>query len=193
MDKNHKKIGYARVSTYEQNLDLQLDGLTKAGCFEIYQEKLSGKDKERPELQQCLRSLRPGDTLTVWRLDRLARSLSDLVNIITDLEKREVSFESLKDNIQTSSAAGKLSFHIFAAMAEFERNLLRERTHAGLAAARARGRKGGRKPSLDAKQIREIRALLRDPNVRVTEVAKRYGISRATIYKHVGSVIPTKI
>src|SRR5689334_18618112 len=115
MSPNHQKIGYARVSTHEQNLAAQLDALKKAGCFEIYQEKLSGKNTQRPELQQCLRALRPGDTLIVWRLDRLARSLSDLVHLIATLEERGIVLESLQDKIETSSAAGKLIFHVFAA------------------------------------------------------------------------------
>ncbi|CAE6850625.1 DNA-invertase hin [Paraburkholderia aspalathi] len=184
------KIGYARVSTDDQNLDLQRDALTKAGCVEIYEEKASGKSADRPELSQCLRALRAGDTFVVWRLDRLGRSLPDLVRIIADLEKREVAVESLSEKIDTSSAAGRMVLHFFAMLAEYERNLIRERTRAGLDAARARGRKGGRAPKLDTKQIREIRALLRDPQVRVTDVAKRYGVSRATLYKHVGTVRP---
>jgi DNA invertase Pin-like site-specific DNA recombinase len=189
---NHQKIGYARVSTDDQNLDLQRDALNKAGCFTIYEETLSGKGTQRPELEHCLRVLRRGDTLTVWRLDRLGRSLRDLVHIVTHLEQSGITFESLNEKIETRSATGKLVFHIFAALAEFERNLIRERTRAGLEAARARGRKGGRKPSLDAKRIREIRALLRDPDVRATDIAKRYAISRATLYKHVGAVKPAK-
>ena len=190
MTLNQKKIGYARVSTDDQNLDLQRDALTKARCAEIYEEKASGKNAERVELDHCLRALRPGDSLSVWRLDRLGRSLPDLVRIVGDLESRGIAFESITEKIETGSAAGKLVFHVFAALAEFERNLIRERTHAGLTAARARGRTGGRKPKLDAKQVREIRALLKDPDVRVTDVAKRYGVSRATVYKHVGAVVP---
>lgn len=116
----------------------------------------------------------------------------DLVQIVAELESAGVGFESLTERIETSSAAGKLVFHVFAALAEFERNVIRERTHAGLAAARARGRKGGRKPALDEKQIREIKALLRDPEIQVSDVAKRYGVSRATVYKHVGPVTPKK-
>lgn len=190
MTVNQKKIGYARVSTDDQNLDLQRDALTRAGCTEIYEEKASGKNAERIELDQCLRALRPGDSLSVWRLDRLGRSLPDLVRIVSDLETRGIAFESITEKIETGSAAGKLVFHVFAALAEFERNLIRERTHAGLTAARARGRTGGRKPKLDAKQIREIRALLKYPDVRVTDIAKRYSVSRATVYKHVGAVLP---
>lgn len=192
MTVNQKRIGYARVSTDDQNLDLQTDALTKAGCVEIYEEKASGKNAERLELDHCLRALRPGDALTVWRLDRLGRSLPDLVRIVGDLERRGIAFESITEKIETGSAAGKLVFHVFAALAEFERNLIRERTHAGLTAARARGRTGGRKPKLDSKQIREIRALLKDPDVRVTDIAKRYGVSRATVYKHVGAVAPAR-
>ena len=192
MTANQKKIGYARVSTDDQNLDLQRDALTRAGCTEIYEEKASGRSAERLELEHCLRALRPGDALSVWRLDRLGRSLPDLVRIVGDLESRGIAFESITEKIETSSAAGKLVFHVFAALAEFERNLIRERTHAGLTAARARGRTGGRKPKLDAKQMREIRALLKDPDVRVTDVAARYGVSRATIYKHVGAVFPSR-
>jgi len=187
---NHKNIGYARVSTDDQNLDLQRDALTKAGCVEIYEEKASGKNIERIELVHCLRALRPGDTMVVWRLDRLGRSLPDLVRIVGELESRGVGFESITEKIETGSASGKLIFHVFASLTEFERNLIRERTNAGLSAARAR--KGGRKPKLDDKQIREIRAVLKDPDVRVTDVAKRYGVGRATIYKHVAAVQPKR-
>lgn len=186
------KIGYARVSTDDQNLDLQSDALGKAGCGEIYKEKASGKNADRPELTHCLRALREGDTLVVWRLDRLGRSLPDLVQIVGQLQDRGVAFESISEKIDTSSAAGKLIFHVFASLAEFERNLIRERTNAGLAAARARGRKGGRPAKLGEKEIREIKALLRDPDVRVTDVARRYGVGRATLYKAVGAVQPKR-
>ncbi len=178
------RIGYARVSKDEQSLDLQRDALIQAGCETIYEEKTSGAKHDRYELQSCLKALRPGDTLVVWRLDRLGRSLSDLVRIVSDLECRGVGFESLSERIETSSAAGKLVFHVFAALAEFERSLIRERTRAGLAAARARGKKGGRKPALTPQQVREIRALMRDPAIPITTIAKRYGVSRTTIYKY---------
>ena len=128
----------------------------------------------------------------VWRLDRLGRSLQDLVKIVASLKERGIGFESLTEHIETASAAGNLIFHVFAALSEFERNLIRERTYAGLKAARARGRKGGRKPKLDARQIKEIKALLRDPDIRVTDVADKYGVSRATLYKHVGVVNPVR-
>src|SRR5690606_10288022 len=131
-------IGYARVSTQDQHAELQIDALNEAGCEQIFQEKITGKLRERPELTQCLRTLRQGDTLVVWRMDRLARSLKDLVEIIEDLHQREIGFKSLNENIDTTSASGKLIFHIFGALAEFEHTLILERTKAGLAAARAR-------------------------------------------------------
>ncbi len=187
---NQRRIGYARVSTDDQHLDLQIDALKKAGCNLIYEEQISGKSLERPELIQCLKALRPNDVLVVWRLDRLGRSLTDLVKIVADLERENVGFESLSEKIETTSAAGRLMFHVFAALADFERNLIRERTQAGLAAARARGRLGGRKPKLDDKQIKEIKALLRDPSINVGDVARRYGVSRTTLYNHVGVVLP---
>jgi DNA invertase Pin-like site-specific DNA recombinase len=183
-----KRIGYARVSTDDQNLDLQRDALTKSGCEVIYDEKVSAKSKLRGELEHCRKALRKGDTLVVWRLDRLGRSLTDLVKTISELEANEITFESLTEQIDTGCASGKLQFHVFAALAEFERNLIRERTLAGLKSARARGRTGGRKPKLNEKQIREIRALLTDPSARVNDIALRYGVSRTTLYKHVGVV-----
>lgn len=186
-----KRIGYARVSTDDQVLDLQLDALKRAGCDTVYQEKMSGKSANRPELEHCLKALRQGDTLVVWRLDRLGRSLQDLVRIVTELEGRGVAFESLSERIDTGSASGKLQFHVFAAMAEFERNLIRERTNAGLSAARARGRVGGRPAKLTEKQIREIKLLLADPGAVVTDIAKRYGVSRTTLYTKVGVVNPS--
>ncbi len=185
-----KRTGYARVSTDDQNLDLQRDALTRSGCITIYEETASGKSATRIELANCRKALRSGDTLVVWRLDRLGRSLSDLVKIIGDLEREGITFESLSEKIDTGSASGKLQFHVFAALAEFERNLIRERTLAGLSAARARGRVGGRPAKLNAKQIREIKTLLTDPAVKVTDIAERYGVSRTTLYKRVGVVLP---
>ena len=186
----NQRIGYARVSTDDQHLDLQRDALTRAGCSAIYEEAASGKSAARPELEQCRKALRAGDTLVVWRLDRLGRSLPDLVQIVADLERQGVGFESLTERIETGSAACRLVFHVFAALAEFERGLIRERTQAGLAAARARGRAGGRRPKLDEQQVREIKVLLRDPGIQVADVARRYGVSRTTLYKHVGVVAP---
>ena len=185
-----QRIGYARVSTGDQSLSLQQDALQQAGCGTLYEDVASGKNTDRPELSNCLKALRAGDTLVVWRLDRLGRSLPDLVQIVADLEQRGVHFESLTEKIETGSASGKLQFHVFAALAEFERGLIRERTQAGLAAARARGRAGGRKPKLDDQQVREIKVLLRDPGIQVADVARRYGVSRTTLYKHVGVVAP---
>lgn len=186
----NQRIGYARVSTEDQHLDLQRDALQQAGCRVIYEEAASGKSAARLELEQCRKALRSGDTLVVWRLDRLGRSLPDLVRIVAELERLGIGFESLTEKIETNSAAGKLVFHVFAALAEFERSLIRERTHAGLAAARARGRLGGRKPKLGEKQVREIKGLLRDPDIQVADVARRYGVSRTTLYKHVGVIAP---
>ena len=130
--------------------------------------------------------------MTVWRLDRLGRSLSDLVAIVNDLEKRGIAFESLSERIDTSSASGKLIVHVFASMAEFEHNLIRERTQAGLAAARARGRKGGQKPSLSDDQIKQIKAMLKDPGNKVVDIAKQYGVCRATIFNAVGPIKPER-
>lgn len=179
----NQRIGYARVSTDDQNLDLQRDALLKSGCSLIYEEAVSGKNTERPELQQCLKAIRAGDTLVVWRLDRLGRSLTDLIQIISELEKRNIAFESLTEKIDTASATGRLVFHLFAALSEFERNLIRERTQSGLIAARARGRKGGRPKKLSQQHEREIQRLMDDPGIPVKQIAERYGVSRATIYK----------
>jgi DNA invertase Pin-like site-specific DNA recombinase len=186
----NQRIGYARVSTDDQHLDLQRDALHKAGCLIIYEEKASGKQARRVELENCLKALRAGDTLVVWRLDRLGRSLPDLVKIVGELEQAGIGFESLTEKIETESATGKLVFHVFAALAEFERNLIRERTRAGLMAARARGRSGGRKPKLDEKDVREIRALWSNKNIPVSDIARRYGVSRTTLYKHLEPFAP---
>ena len=175
------RIGYARVSTDDQNTSLQLDALKSAGCDQVFEEKISGKNKDRPELDVCLKVLRDGDTLVVWRLDRLGRSLEHLVQIIRELEDRKIGFQSLTESIDTTNAGGKLIFHIFAALSEFERNLIRERTIAGLKAARARGRVGGRKAKLSSPDVRKAAAMLLDPLVTKTEVAKHFGISRVTL------------
>ena len=175
-------IGYARVSTQDQNADLQLDALRAAGCEQVFVEKVTGSGlKTRPEWEVCLRTMRRDDTLVVWRLDRLGRSLKDLVEIIQVIEERAVGFRSLTENIDTTSAAGKLIFHVFGALAEFEHSLIRERTKAGLAAARARGRMGGRKPKLSKADVKKAAAMLRDPNVTKTEVAEHFGITRMTL------------
>lgn len=180
-------VGYAWVSTQDQSLDLQSDALRTAGCEEIFSEKITGKQRERPELQNCLRMLRKGDVLVVWKLDRLARSLKDLVELITELEAKQVGFRSITEAIDTTTAGGKLVFHIFGALAEFEHNLIRERTLAGLAAARARGRKGGRKPSMSQSDIQKAAAMLLDPQITKTEVARHFGVSRVTLNKALNS------
>lgn len=176
-------VGYARVSTQDQNLDAQRDALQKIGCDQIFEEKITGKKRERPELDFCLRTLRAGDVLVVWKLDRLARSLKDLVEMISELDERHIGFKSVTESIDTTSAGGKLIFHIFGALAEFEHNLIRERTLAGLAAARARGRKGGRKPILSAHDVKKAAAMLTAPNITKTEVAEHFFVSRVTLNK----------
>ncbi len=174
-------IGYARVSTQDQNPQLQLDALTGAGCEQVFHETATGTFRERPELTNCLRTLRKGDAMVVWKLDRLARSLKDLVEIIHDLNQRGIGFRSLTESIDTTNPGGRLVFHIFGALAEFEHSLIRERTMAGLAAARARGRKGGRKPALSPADVRKAAAMLSDPKITKAEVAKHFGVSRVTL------------
>jgi len=175
-------IGYARVSTVEQTLDLQRDALVQSGVECLYEEKASGKSADRPELAQCLKALRGGDTLVVWRLDRLGRNLKDLIQVITELESQGVKFKSLTEAIDTSGPAGKLVFHLFAALAQFERELLRERTLAGLAAARARGRKGGRPTLLNAGEKRIALAMMKNKEMSVAAIAKHLHVSRSTLY-----------
>ena len=174
-------IGYARVSTQDQDPALQLDELRAASCEQVFHEKATGASRERPELGACLRTLRQGDTLVVWKLDRLARSLKDLVAIIDDLQARGIGFRSLTEAIDTTSTGGRLVFHIFGALAEFEHSLIRERTIAGLAAARARGRRGGRKPAMSKADVRKAAAMLTDPNITKTEVAQHFKVSRVTL------------
>ena len=156
----------------------------RAKCRQIYEEHASGKTAMRPELEACLKSLRKGDTLVVWRLDRLGRSLGDLINLTTDLHSRGIDFESLTEKIETGSPAGKLIFHVFASLAEFERNLIRERTMAGLRAARARGRNGGRPRKLKTKDIQAIKALMHAGELPVQDIADRFGVSRSTLYRN---------
>jgi DNA invertase Pin-like site-specific DNA recombinase len=174
------KIGYARVSTQDQSINMQIDALSEAGCERIYHEK-ANSTKERPELEICLRTLRKGDTLVVWKLDRLARSMKDLVGIITTIENAEASFVSLTESIDTTTPGGKLVFNIFGSLAEFEHALIRERTMAGLSAARARGRKGGRKPSMTDNDIKKAKAMLLDPEITKKEVASHFKVSRLTL------------
>jgi|TARA_B100001105_G_scaffold254910_1_gene252150 DNA invertase Pin-like site-specific DNA recombinase len=177
-------VGYARVSTIDQNPELQLDALTAAGCEKVFVEKASGAQRDRPELAAALAYARKGDTIVVWKLDRLARSMRQLIETIEGLEGRGVGFRSLTEAIDTTTAGGKLVFHIFGALAEFERGIIRERTSAGLAAALARGRKGGRPPKLDDNDLKAARAMLADETIPVGEVARRLRVSPATLYRH---------
>lgn len=176
------KIGYARVSTDDQRMDLQRDALTAVGCEKVFTDTASGAKAARPGLAEALAFARKGDVLVVWRLDRLGRSLPELVKVVGDLEAAGVGFESVTERIETSSAAGRLVFHVFAALAEFERRLIVERTHAGLEAARARGRKGGR-PALPPEKVAAIQAMAAG-NRSVSEICKALKIGRSTLYKY---------
>jgi DNA invertase Pin-like site-specific DNA recombinase len=178
------RIGYARVSTDDQTLDLQRDALKKAKCRQIYQEQASGKNTARPQLEACLKSLREGDTLIVWRLDRLGRSLGDLIRLTQDFKTRGVSFASLTEQIDTRSPTGQLVFHVFGALAEFERHLIRERTLAGLKSARARGRRGGRPRKLSPKDLKTVRAMLKSGDIPVSTVAAQFRVARSTLYRN---------
>jgi DNA invertase Pin-like site-specific DNA recombinase len=178
-------IGYARVSTTDQTLDLQKDALQKAGCERIFTDTASGAKAERVGLDEALSHLREGDTLVVWRLDRLGRSLPHLIETIKGLESRGVGFKSITEAIDTTTSGGKLVFHIFGALAEFERDIIRERTQAGLSAARARGRKGGRPKALNPKKAQMAQALYKDKNNTIDEICKTLNISRATLYRYV--------
>ena len=183
------KIGYARTSTLDQNLDLQLDALKNCGCEKIYQEQISSVKDHRPQLENCLQALRAGDTLYIWRLDRLGRSLKDLINIVTQLQEIDCELVSIKESIDTSTTSGKLTFHLFASLAEFERELIRERTQAGLLSARARGRMGGRPEKLKESEKQMIRQLMSDRQNSATNISKQFGVSRATVYKVANSII----
>ena len=178
------RIGYARVSTHEQSLDSQIDSLKQAGCQRIYCDKVSGSKADRPELDRLRESLRSSDTLVVWRLDRLGRSLHDLINWAALLDEMGVSLHSLNEQIDTGHHTGKLIFHLFAALAEFERDLIRERTLAGLAAARARGRLGGRKAKLNASDIRGLKAMHKDHSISIGEICERFSIAKTTLYRY---------
>jgi DNA invertase Pin-like site-specific DNA recombinase len=180
-------IGYARVSTTDQNLDLQKDALSAAGCERLFTDTASGAKAERPGLAQALKECRPGDALVVWKLDRLGRSLPHLVETVRDLADRSIGFKSLQENIDTTTSGGKLIFHIFASLAEFERDLIRERTMAGLSAARARGRKGGRPKGVDEKKRQAALSLKKDTTRSVKDICQILGICRNTYYKYTGS------
>jgi DNA invertase Pin-like site-specific DNA recombinase len=184
------QIGYARVSTTDQNLDLQQDALRAAGCERVFTDTASGAKADRPGLAAAIMACRAGDVLVVWKLDRLGRSLPHLVETVQTLADRQVGFRSLQEQIDTTTSGGKLIFHIFASLAEFERDLIRERTQAGLTAARARGRIGGRPAGVDEKKRKATLALQRDPKYTVQEICAIVGISRNTYYKYVRSARP---
>ena len=178
-------IGYARVSTTDQTLDLQKDALEKAGCSKIFTDTASGAKAERIGLDEAINYVRAGDTLVVWRLDRLGRSLKHLIETITTLANRGIGFKSITEAIDTTTSGGKLIFHIFGALAEFERDIIRERTQAGLTAARSRGRKGGRPKVLTPKKAQMAQALYKDKNNTIDEICKTLNVSRATLYRYV--------
>jgi DNA invertase Pin-like site-specific DNA recombinase len=178
-------IGYARVSTHDQTLHLQKDALEKAGCEKIFTDQVSGTKAERKGLTEALSHLREGDTLVVWRLDRLGRSLRHLIDTITALQERGVGFKSLTENIDTTTSGGKLVFHIFGALAEFEREIIRERTQAGLASARSRGKVGGRPKALTPKEIQMLNNMAADKSLTVADICKTLGIGRTTFYRYV--------
>lgn len=181
------KIGYARVSTEDQTLNLQLDALHAAGCEKICRDVMSGAKAERPGLSQALDQLRAGDVLVVWRLDRLGRTLTNLIALLNDLQARGIGFQSLTESIDTTTPGGKLIFHVFGALAEFERDLIRERTRAGLAAARARGRNGGhpRAPGLNTPQkIALAQRLYADPRNTIASICDTLKVSKPTLYRY---------
>lgn len=185
-------VGYARVSTEDQTLALQQDALHAAGCSRIFTDTVSDAKAERPGLTQALDHLREGDSLVVWRLDRLGRSLANLIELMTLLDERKVGFRSLTENIDTTMSGGKQIFHIFGALAEFERNLIRERTMAGLRAARVRGRQGGRPRSLESKRVAMAQSLYDDRNNSIRDICKTLGISRATLYRYIKPRAPSE-
>ena len=181
-------IGYERVSSDDQCLDLQRDALNKAGCDRVFSEKISAAKADRPELIAAIAYLRSGDTLVVWRLDRLGRSLKDLLTIVEGLNARGIQFKSLTENIDTTSSGGKLIFSIFGAIAEFERQVIRDRTIAGLASARARGRKGGRRQSISDKKVAYAHQLAASSKDSIGQICESVGISRATFYRRNPSI-----
>jgi DNA invertase Pin-like site-specific DNA recombinase len=177
-------IGYVRVSTRDQKPHLQLDALQEAGCERIFKETVSGAKRERPELQSALDFMRTGDTLVIWKLDRLARSTRQLLDTVEGLARRGIGLKALTQDIDTTTAGGRLIFTVFSAIAEFEREIIRERTRAGLDAAHSRGRKGGRPRALVEKDLKQARALLTDPEITVEDVARRLGVGVSTLYRY---------
>ena len=179
------RIGYARVSTFDQSTDLQTDALSQSGCEKIFTEVASGAKADRPELAKVIDYLRKGDTLVVWKLDRLARSMSQLIGTMNELEARGIGFHSLTEAIDTSTSTGKFTFNIFAALAAFERELIKDRTHEGLRAAAARGRRGGRPRALSDEQKRMALAMLKVEDITAKQIAEQLGIGRSTLYRHI--------
>lgn len=178
------RIGYARVSTVDQNLELQTDALEKAGCEKIFTDQASGARDDRKGMIDAIEFCRKGDSLVVWKLDRLGRSLKHLIETINLLHEKKVGFISLQENIDTTTSGGKLVFHLFGALAEFERELIRERTNAGLASARSRGRMGGRPKAMNTKQLRIAKTMLKDPNTTIKEVCETLQVSKTTLYRY---------
>lgn len=176
-------IGYARVSTWDQTTELQLDALQDAGCLRVFEETASGTKTDRPQLAAALDFVRPGDTLVVWRLDRLGRSLKHLMETVAWLGDRDVGFRSLHESIDTTTSTGRLVFHIFGALAEFERDLIVDRTRAGLMAARERGSRPGRRPSLSSDQVAVVRQMAAEGRLTTSAIAEVVGVSRATVYR----------
>lgn len=177
-------IGYARVSTDDQNLNLQHDALKNSGCEKIFDDQITGSKIQRPGLDAILEFARSGDVIVVWRLDRLSRSLKDLIEIVTLLDSKSIGLKSLHESVDTSSSSGKLIFHIFGALAEFERNLIRERTHAGLQAARARGKMGGRPKKLNAEKEKLAQDLYNQKTRTISQICDLVGVSKPTLYKY---------
>ena len=177
-------VGYARVSTRDQKPHLQLDALNELGCEQIFEEMASGAKRDRPQLMAALKYMRAGDTLVVWKLDRLARSTRQLLETVELLEQRKIGLKTITQSIDTTNAGGRLIFTVFGAIAEFEREIIRERTRAGLDAARSRGRTGGRPRALSDKDLKQARTLLSDPEITVEDVARRLGVGPSTLYRY---------
>lgn len=182
--KQNMKIGYARISTADQNLNLQADALKAAGCEKIFQDIASGAKDERQGLAEAVKYARAGDILTVWKLDRLGRSLKHLIETVNELHEKDVGFASLQEKIDTTTSGGKLIFHVFGALAEFERELIRERTNAGLKAARARGKTGGRPKKLTPEKIEIAKAMMSDPKINIKTICQTLDISPKTLYRY---------
>lgn len=183
-------IGYARVSTEDQRMDMQVDALIASGVSpdHIFQESVSGTNAKRPELQSCLKALRSGDTLVIYKLDRLGRSVSELLDLVTGLEKRGVHIHAIRDQIDTKTAVGRVMFHMLAAFAQFERDIISERTKAGMKAAKARGHRGGRKPKMTPAMVKAAISMLEDPTMLMEDVTKTLGVSRSTIQRELKKI-----